>query len=78
MIPQQWCRSGLDPVFMVSLDTDWIRIPWCPWIRIRIRNQDPGGQKWRRKIETVSNFRTRCSLLRAEPVAWTSYLEAQE
>jgi hypothetical protein len=26
---------------------DWIRIQWCPWIRIRIRNPDPdpGGQK---------------------------------
>ncbi len=26
-------------------DTDWIRIQSGQWIRIRIRNPDPGGQK---------------------------------
>ncbi len=36
-------------------DPDWIRIQWCPWIRIRIRNPDPDldskGQKWPTNIE---------------------------
>jgi hypothetical protein len=26
-------------------DPDWIRIQLGQWIRIRIRNPDPGGQK---------------------------------
>ncbi len=30
---------------------DWIRIQWGPWIRILIRDPDPIGQKWPRKIE---------------------------
>ncbi len=43
---------------------DWIRIQSGQWIRIRIRirNPDPGGQKWRKKIMFWS---ARCSFLRA-------------
>jgi hypothetical protein len=30
---------------VVDLDTDWVPIQLGAWIRIRIRNPDPGGQK---------------------------------
>jgi hypothetical protein len=34
-------------------DPNWIRIQSGQWIRIRIRNPDPGpgGQKWPTKVE---------------------------
>jgi hypothetical protein len=32
----------------------WIgRIQWIPWIKIRIRNPDPGGQKWSTRKEKI-------------------------
>jgi hypothetical protein len=38
-----------------AVDPDWIRIQWCPWIRIRIRinnpDPDPGGKILLTKIE---------------------------
>ncbi len=61
-----------DPDTYPYLDWIGIRIQWCPWIRIRIRNSDPdqGGQKWPTKKEKkLINFifwSTGCSLLRAE------------
>jgi len=42
-------------VFSVS-DPDWIRIQSGQWIRIRIRNPDPGGQKWLTKVEKIKKF----------------------
>jgi hypothetical protein len=54
-----------------------MRIQWGPWIRIRIRNPDPGGQKWPRKYKTVNKFLLlKCWMIvfegKASPVAWTS------
>ncbi len=51
------------------VDPDPIRIQRCPWIRIRIRNPDPRGQKLPTKIETVNKFhffKHWCSLLRTK------------
>jgi hypothetical protein len=49
---------------------DWIRIQSGQWIRIRIRNPDPGGKKWpTTKEKTFGNFMfwsAGLSLLRAE------------
>ncbi len=60
-----------------------IRIQSGHWIRIRIRNSDPGGQKWPTKVE--KNFKKlhvlKCWLfffceLKASFVTWTSFMEA--
>ncbi len=36
---------------VVDPDPDWIRIQSGLWILIRIRNPDPGGQKWPTKVD---------------------------
>jgi hypothetical protein len=38
---------------VVDPGTDWVPIRWGPWIRIRIRNLDPGGQKCPTKIGNI-------------------------
>jgi hypothetical protein len=56
MDPQHWflITRVADPYS----DPDWIRIQSGQWIRIRIRNPDPGGQKLPTKVE--EKFKSSC------------------
>ncbi len=38
---------------IVDPGTDWVPIQWGPWIRIWIRNPDPGWEKYPTKIENI-------------------------
>ncbi len=42
------CRVGSRRPMQSSVDPDWIRIQWSPWIRYP--DPDTRGQKWPRKI----------------------------
>jgi hypothetical protein len=58
-------------------DPDWIRIQLGQWIRIR--NPDPGGQKWPTKVEKkISCFEVLDVLfweLKASSVTWMFFME---
>jgi hypothetical protein len=38
-------KKAMIKIRVADPDPSWIQIQWGQWIRIRIRNQDPGGQK---------------------------------
>ncbi len=49
-------HSGTFPPWVSDPDPDWIRIQSGQWIRIRIRDPDPGRQKLPAKVEKISFF----------------------